>query len=256
MALPIGLQLYTLRDAMTADFDGVIRKVADVGYAGVEVAGVIYEHTTPQNAAKRFKDLGLTVLGAHEKLPLGDDKNAVLDRMATLECNRLICPWRPPEQFETADSIKAVCDELNAADEVARANGLSLLYHNHWFEYEMVDGTPANQIMLQHLAPTVGLEIDTYWVQVAGQDPAQVVRELGARAPLLHIKDGPADSVEKPMTAVGDGVMDWDGIIGAGQGSTEWLIVELDRCATDMMEAVAKSYTYLTGKGYARGSKG
>src|SRR4051812_23108780 len=116
MALPIGLQLYTLREAMASDFSGVITKVADFGYLGVETAGVIYEQTPPEDAARLFKDLGLTVLGAHERLPLGDDTNAVLDRMAVLECKRLICPWRPPEQFKTVDSIKDVCDELNAAD--------------------------------------------------------------------------------------------------------------------------------------------
>jgi sugar phosphate isomerase/epimerase len=254
MALPIGLQLYTLREAMASEFSGVIKKVADFGYLGVEAAGVIYEHTPVQDAAKLFKDLGLTVLGAHEKLPLGDDKNAVLDRMALLDCKRLICPWRPPEQFKTLDSIKAVCDDLNAADEVARANSLSLLYHNHWFEYESLDGKLAHQIMLENLAPTVGFEIDTYWVKVAGQDPSQVITELGSRVPLLHIKDGPADKIESDMTAVGEGVMDWDAVIGAGK-SAEWLIVELDRCATDMLEAVGKSYTYLTEKGFARGSK-
>jgi sugar phosphate isomerase/epimerase len=253
MALPIAVQLYTVRDAMAADFAGTIKKIADFGYVGVEGAGVIYEHTPVKDAAKVFKDLGLTVMGAHEKLPLGDDKNAVLDRMATLETKRLICPWRPPEQFKSADSIKKVCDELNAADTVARENGLSLLYHNHWFEYESLDGKPVNEIMLQYLAPTVGLEIDTYWVKVGGQDPAQVVKKLGSRAPLLHIKDGPADNTQSSMTAVGDGVLDWNAIIGAGQGSAEWLIVELDRCATDMLTAVGKSYTYLTGKGFARG---
>jgi len=253
MALPIALQLYTLREAMASDFVGVIHKVAELGYAGVEVAGVIYDHTTPKAAAQLFKDLGLTVAGAHESLPLGGDKNAVLDRMATLDTTRLICPWRPPEQFKSADSIKAVCDELNTADEVARQNELTLLYHNHWFEYELVGGRPANQIMLEYLSPTVQLEIDTYWVQVGGQNPAQVVKDLGLRAPLLHIKDGPADNRENPMTAVGEGVMDWEAIIGAGQGATEWLIVELDRCATDMLEAVRKSYVYLTGKGFARG---
>jgi sugar phosphate isomerase/epimerase len=253
MALPIGLQLYTLREAMAKDFVGVINKVAEFGYAGVEGAGVVYEHTSPKDAAKLFKDLGLTVFAAHEALPLGDNKNAVLDRMATLESKRLVCPWRPPEQFKSVDSIKAVCDELNSADVVARENGLTLLYHNHWFEYETVDGKPANEIMLQYLAPTIQLEVDTYWVKVGGQDPAKVVKDLGSRAPLLHIKDGPADSIEGSMTAVGEGTLDWDAIIGAGQGSTEWLVVELDRCATDMLEAVGKSYTYLTQKGFAHG---
>ena len=92
MALPIALQLYTVRDAMAADFVGTIKKIADFGYVGVEGAGVVYEHASPKEAAKLFKDLGLTVVSAHEKLPLGDDKNAVLDRMATLGTTRIVCP--------------------------------------------------------------------------------------------------------------------------------------------------------------------
>ena len=80
------------------------------------------------------------------------------------------------------------------------------------------------------------------------------MRELGARAPLLHIKDGPC-VMDAPMTAVGDGVQDVSGIVAAGVGATEWLIVEIDRCATDMLEAVTKSYRYMIGKGLAHGRR-
>jgi sugar phosphate isomerase/epimerase len=90
---------------------------------------------------------------------------------------------------------------------------------------------------------------------VAGLDPAEVVRGLGARAPLLHLKDGPADSRTSDMTALGTGAMDLAAIVDAGKPHTEWLIVELDRCATDMMEAVVESYQYLTKAGLARGNK-
>jgi sugar phosphate isomerase/epimerase len=253
MALPIGLQLYTLRDSLDTDFENVMKQVADIGYIGVEATAKY--GGTPQGA-KLFRDLGLTVVGVHSPLPLGDKKNEVLETVAILGTKRLICPWLPPERFATADSIKAVCDELNRGDEIARENGLTLLYHNHWFEYQLVDGTPAYKIMVEHLAPTVQLELDTYWIKVGGQDPVQVVKEFGARAPLLHIKDGPAEKIEQDMTAVGDGVMDVPGIINAAQSSAEWLVVELDRCATDMMQAVAKSYQYLIGEGLARGNKG
>jgi len=108
------------------------------------------------------------------------------------------------------------------------------------------------QIMLELLDPDIFFEIDTYWVQTAGVDPAQVVRELGPRVPILHIKDGPCVKSE-PMTAVGDGVMDFAEIVQAGGGITEWLIVELDRCATDMMVAVEKSLKYLVEQGLGSG---
>ena len=102
---------------------------------------------------------------------------------------------------------------------------------------------------------TVFFQIDTYWVQTAGLDPAQVIKEFGSCAPSLHIKDGPA--VQRvPQVAVGDGVMDFPSIIQAAEDTAEWLIVELDHCATDMLTAVEKSYRYLVGEGLARGNKG
>lgn len=253
MAAPLALQLYTLRETLEGDFAGVVRRVAEAGYLGVETAG--FKGTTAQDAARLFRELDLEVVSAHSPLPLDDKKQEVLDTMAALGCKRLVCPWLPPEEFTSRESIRRVCDRLNQADAVARENGLTLLYHNHWFEPAPVDGTPAYQIMIEYLEPTVLFEIDTYWVKVGGLDPAAVVRELGSRVPLLHIKDGPAVDVEQPMTAVGAGALDWQPVIEAAT-EADWLIVELDRCATDMWEAVVQSYHYLTGKGYARGRQG
>jgi len=251
MSVPIGLQLYSLRDSLATDFEGVIRKVAAQGYAGVESANAAFVSTTPKAAAKLFQELGLQVPSAHIALPLGDKKNEVLDTMHTLGSKNLVCAFLPPEEFASEDRIKFHCDELNQADEVARENGMRLFYHNHWWEYrQQINGRPAYKIMLENLAPTVNFEVDTYWVKTGGYDPADIIREYGSRAPLLHIKDGSTNEKES-MVAVGEGVMDWSSIIPAAKA--EWLIVELDRCETDMLEAVGRSYTYLTSKGYAHG---
>ncbi|MCC6891790.1 MAG: sugar phosphate isomerase/epimerase [Anaerolineae bacterium] len=249
MSAPIAVQLYSLRDELAKDFDGTIRKVADMGYAGVETAG--FNGSTLEAATKLFAELGLKVSSAHGPLPLGDDQNKVLDTMAALGAKYVVLPFLPAEDFSTADRIKANCERINEADAIARANGLTLLYHNHWWEFrQQVDGKPAFETMVAHLAPSVGFEIDTYWTQTGGSDVVAVLNKLGASVPLLHIKDGPADE-NQPMVAVGGGVMDWATIMPASHA--EWLIVELDRCATDMVEAVAKSYTFLTSKGYAHG---
>ena len=249
MSIPISLQLYTLRESLAKDYAGVIQKVADIGYAGVETAG--FDGSTPQAAAKLFADLGLKVSSAHSPLPLGDDQNKVLDTMATIGCKYLVLPFLPAEDFASAERIQFHCDRINQADEIARANGLTLFYHNHWWEYrQQVDGKPAYETMIKYLAPTVKFEIDTYWVQTGGYDVVTLIKELGSRAPLLHIKDGSTDEKDL-MVAVGDGVMDWSAIIPAS--NPEWLVVELDRCATDMLEAVGRSYTYLTSKGFAHG---
>jgi sugar phosphate isomerase/epimerase len=252
MTTPIALQLYTLRERMAEDFEGTIREVADMGYVGVETANLFGE--SPAFAARLFGELGLRVIGAHSPLPLGDEKQKVIDTMGALECRRVIVAWQPPEKYQTLDGIKSVCDTLNEGAAVARKHGLQVGYHNHWFEYQPMENRIPVDVMLEYLEPEVFFEVDVYWVQTAGQDPVKVVHRLGSRAPLLHIKDGPCD-MEAPMTALGEGVVNIPEVVGAGAGSTEWLVVELDRCATDLTEAVQKSYQYLIGKGLARGNK-
>lgn len=252
MTTPIALQLYTLRDLLAQDFEGTLRRVADMGYAGLETANMFGDSTA--SAAKLFSELGLTVSSAHSALPLGDQKQEVIDTMGALQCKRLILAWQPPELFQSLEGIKKICDSLNEGAAVAKANGFQVGYHNHWFEYEPLEKRIPMDVMLEHLDSDVFLEVDVYWVQTAGQNPVEVVRRLGSRAPLLHIKDGPCQ-IEEPMTALGEGVVDIQGVVAAGAGSTEWLIVELDRCATDMLEAVSKSYQYLIDKGLAHGNK-
>ena len=107
--------------------------------------------------------------------------------------------------------------------------------------------------MLENLDPAIVLEIDTYWVQVAGNSISELLNRLGKRAPLLHIKDGPADNHENPMVAVGEGVIDFKSIIKEHAENADYLIVELDRCATDMLTAVENSFTYLINEGLGHG---
>ena len=249
MPAPIALQLYTVRDALAEDFVGGVRKVAAIGYVGVEPAG--FPGTTVREAAGLFRELGLAVPSAHTPLPLGEQKNQVLDAMGELGCTRIIS-GRGPDYFRTLGQIAQTCELFNQANAVALEHGLRFGIHNHWWEFLRVEGRPVYQVMLEHLEPDVFFEIDTYWAKTAGADPAQVLRELGSRAPYLHIKDGPAMQGE-PQVAVGEGVMDVPALVAAGGKTTEWLIVELDHCATDMMVAVQRSYAYLVGEGLARG---
>jgi sugar phosphate isomerase/epimerase len=252
MTTPIALQLYTVRDLLAQDYEGTIRKIAGMGYVGVETANIF--GGSPALAAKLFSELGLTVCGAHSPMPLGDQRQEVIDTMGALQCKRLIVAWQPPEKYKSLDGIKSICDSLNEGAAVAKAHGFKLGYHNHWFEYEPLESRIPIDVMLEYLDPDVFFEVDVYWVQTAGQNPMEVVRRLGLRAPLLHIKDGPCQ-IDAPMTALGEGVVDIPGVVTAGAGSSEWLVVELDHCATDMMEAVRKSYRYLIEKGLARGTK-
>jgi len=252
MTAPIALQLYTLREAAAEQgFETIVRQVAEMGYVGVEPAG--FPGTTPEAAGKLFRELGLAVPSAHVALPVGDSKNQVLDTMAAIG-STCIVSGKGPDDFASVDAIQATCDLFNEANANAQAAGMQFGVHNHWWEYLKVGDRYAYEIMIGLLDPAITFEIDTYWVQVAGPDPAEIVAQMGARSPLLHIKDGPANRQE-PMQPIGSGVLDWPSIIQAGGSHTEWLIVELDRCATDMVEAVQSSYDYLVGEGLARGNK-
>jgi sugar phosphate isomerase/epimerase len=239
--MTIALQLYTVRDELKRDFEGTIRKVAAMGYQAVETAKDY--GGSPENAAKLFSDLGLTVTSAHIDLPVGDKRNEVIETLEMLGTKTAVCPWRPPDKFESLDGIKSVCDELNEA--VASAPSLRIGYHNHHFEcLKLKDGSLPLLKMLDYLDPSVVFEVDTYWVQTGGANVVDVMNALGKRAALLHMKDG-STKREDAMTALGEGVMDIKAILDASQ--TDLYVVELDRCATDMMEAVEKSAHYLKG---------
>lgn len=239
----IALQLYSVRQAAEKDYEGTVRKIAAMGYQAVETAG--FPGSTAEKAKRLFDELGLTVCSAHVPLPLGENKAKVLETMVALGKPALICTQIRPDDVKTMDTIKNLCDRLNEGYEVASSAGLTFGIHNHWWEFGAVDGRLAHHIMLDLLNPAIFLEVDTYWVKVGGCDPVEIVRGLGQRAPFLHIKDGPANR-EDPMTAVGDGVMDVPAILEAAGDTAKWLVVELDRCAGDCMEAVRKSYDYLS----------
>lgn len=237
MAKPIAVQLYSVRDALAQDNEGVIRKIASFGYQGVEPFGGV----NAQAVADLCGELGLQIPSTHIGLPYGDKRDEVIGFAHALGVKYLTIPWLSPDEYATVESTLAVCSRINEANKATRDAGMTLVYHNHWFEFEPLGDTYPYKVMAEHLDPTIAFEVDTYWAQVGGCDPVAVINELGARVPLIHIKDGPADGRESPMVAVGEGVMDVAGIVAAGQHA-EWLVVELDRCATDMMEAVGKSY--------------
>lgn len=252
MSAPIAVQLYSLRDALFQDYAGVIRQVAEMGYIGVETAG--FPGTTPAAAKSLFDELGLTVPSMHTLLPIGEQRNEILDTAQLLGTGYLISGGVGMHRFATWDGIRQVCDEFNEANAAATSEGLRFAIHTHWWEFEPLAGERPYQRMIEWLDPAIVWEIDTYWVQSAGLNPTDILREFGNRAPLLHIKDGSAVKNE-PMVAVGQGVMDFPTIIPAHAAHTEWLVVELDHCATDMLTAIGKSYRYLIEKGLAHGTK-
>lgn len=252
MPSPISLQLYSLRAEAAKDFTAVLKQVADIGYAGVETAGL--HGLKPREFRKLVDGLGLKISSAHTGLPEGDKANAILDEQDAMGNRTLISGFGPNDLKDEA-GVKRAVDRVNQAVPLLKKRKMRIGLHNHWWEFSVkLNGQTVHQLMMEQLDPSVFAEVDIYWVQTGGGDPAAVIRGLGKRAPLIHVKDGPCVQDPAIMTAVGQGKVDVRAALNANPGA-EWHVVELDACATDMLQAVKDSYTFLTGNGLSQGRK-
>jgi sugar phosphate isomerase/epimerase len=248
MSKPIGVQLYSVREALAVDYVGTLRRLADMGIAGVEFAGMY--GTSVADTARLLSDMGLRASSMHQMLPLTQE---AFDTAAAFGVDTVVCPWFPPERFTTLDSLKVVCDELNEGARAAKAAGLRFAYHNHDFEFRpLPDGSQPYDHMLKWLSPDVLFELDIYWVRHGGQDPVTILNQLGERAVLIHTKDGTGVAGDA-FVALGEGIVDIPAALRAAGDTPDWLIVELDSCATDMFYAIDKSVRYLKDHGFGHG---
>ena len=245
-AKPAALQLYTVREQLATDRPGILKRIAGYGYGAVEPFGIIND---PQGLRADLDAAGLSVSSAHSA-PVGEDAGAVIDAARVLGAETVIVPFLPPPRFADADGVRGVAAELNEAAARLAGEGMRLGYHNHDFELSsLIGGTPALEVLADQLDEAVLLEVDTYWAAVGGQDVVALLGRLGDRVQYLHVKDGPVVNREDFMTAVGSGRMPVAEILAASPST--WHVVELDRCATDMMTAVGDSLAWLTAQGLA-----
>lgn len=248
---PLSIQLYTLREAAQKDFPAVLRMLAETGYKGVEFAG-LHGHS-PQEIKTLLDELGLQVSSSHVGLPTPENIQQIVDTEGTLGNTRLISGLGPND-FKTEDDCKRSAERFQQAAELAKQHNVTFGMHNHWWEFDTVGSKLVYDYVLE-AAPDMFSELDVYWAVYGGQNAAEVVAAHKARLPLLHIKDGTLEK-DQPHVAVGSGKLDFAAIIGAADPNVlEWLIVELDACATDMAEAVRQSYRYLISQNLAAGNK-
>ena len=245
---PVSIQLYTVRQYNEAEgSQAILEHIAKAGYDAVEPGDV-----SPDPAAylRRVKDLGMTVSSWFGPFPDAEHLNQVIETAKALEVDNVACGFWIPD-FESVAAIGRTAEKLRAAVHEMHDAGLNLCMHNHWFEFDLVDGQLAMDRLL-NACPGLKLELDIYWASNFGAVDAQtVVRTRADCIHLLHVKDGPLVKGE-PQTALGQGKLDLPAIIGAADPKVlKWLVVELDECATDMWRAVEASVTYLRKTGLA-----
>jgi len=249
---PVGIQLYTLREKAKKDILGALKDVAEGGYVGVEMAGLY--GNKPAEVRKMLDDLGLVASSAHVELPTAENVRALADEASALGY-KMIISNKGPDEFNGPDGVKTVAEELQKAAELLKPYGMRFGYHNHWWEFEPEEGR-LKYDQLMELAPDIFGELDIYWAANFGAvNVPEVIRKYGSRLPLLHVKDGPLVKGQ-PHTAVGAGKVDVTGCITAADPKVlQWLVVELDRCATDMVMAAQQSCQWLTKTGLGEGRR-
>lgn len=252
----IGIQLYTVRKEIEKDFDGTIKKIADLGYSGIETYS-LPSNLTLDYAAKVFNELGLKIFSMHSELPVGVNRDAALKMADTYKCDHLIyAGWPQGDKYKDMDAIKHMVDVFNETAVFFKTKGIYFGLHNHWWEFEKTDyGIYPFYFLKENLDKSIFFEIDTYWAKVAGWNPAKAVKDFGKRVPFLHVKDGPAikgDQANKQVP-LGEGVMDLPAIIHAGGSNIKWVVVEFDEYDKSIVDGIGKSYQYLVKKGLAKG---
>ncbi|MGM9624238.1 MAG: sugar phosphate isomerase/epimerase family protein [Eubacteriales bacterium] len=272
--LPVAVQLYSIRDDVAASLETALRAVKEMGYDGVEFAG-LYDNDPGEikNLCAKYE---LVPISAH--VPLNDmvaDPEKVIGDYAKIGVKYIAVPYLQEDRRPGTPGWEKTIEDIKRCAEVAKANGIEMLYHNHDFEFIKIDGKYALDMLYDAIpADLLKTELDTCWVNVAGENPAAYIRKYTGRAPVVHLKDfvmagkkpdnmyeligikpeGAAASEEAfGFRPVGSGYQDMPSILAASEDAgAEWVVVEQDRPGPDKtpMESIRASREYLKTQGW------
>ena len=266
MNFPIAIQLYSLRDNVEADFEGTLKKVKELGYDGVEFAG-LYGKSAAE-VKEMCERIGLIPISAH--VPFADMMNDpdLLNVYAEIGCKFIAIPYLTEEYRPGQEKFAEVIEGAKMLGKKAKELGMQLCYHNHDFEFVKLDGEYALDILYREVpADILQAQLDTCWVNVGGENPADYVRKYAGRVDILHLKDfagGKSENMyaligidenDKKDTGgkfefrpVGSGVQNFPAILAAAKDSgVKWVVVEQDSPSLDKtpLECAEMSINYL-----------
>jgi len=254
MGTQIACQLYTLREftKTPADIAKTLSRVKAIGYGAVQLSAL--GPIDARELAKLLQNEGLEVCATHIPIDrLRNDRTAVFDEHQIWKCRYTALGMHTSPLHSTADWT-SFAREFGSLSTDYDSAGLRLGYHNHSHELARCDngsGATAMQILLDSLPTTAWFEIDTYWIAHGGGDPVQWIEKVAGRVPCVHFKDmGVSPQREQFMAEVGEGNMNWPGVIAACKSAgVEWYIVEQDICRRDPFESIAISLQNLRSMG-------
>lgn len=241
----VGLQLYTVRAQMAADFEGTLEKVAAIGFREVEFAG--YHGRAPAEVRAALGRHDLVAPSAHvTTAELRDGLAKAIDAARRIGHRYLVLGYVPAEERRSLDDYRRLADLLNRAGESARRAGVRLCYHNHDFEFEGMEGeTPYDLLLARTEARLVKAQLDLYWITKAGRDALDYFARHPGRFPSVHVKD--MDSTpRRSFTEVGRGRIDFKKIFAAaGRAGVRHYFVEQDETSGSPFDSARVSLDYL-----------
>ncbi|MDF2926437.1 MAG: Xylose isomerase domain protein barrel [Paenibacillaceae bacterium] len=249
----IGLQLYTVRDELAGDFAGTLRKVAAMGYEGVEFAG--YGGMAAQELKGLLDELGLEAAGSHVNIArIRHHLREEITYLQTIRAQYLVCPCLNALEFQSEEDWRKQFAEFNEVGRICAGEGLTFCYHNHAFEFKhTVDGQQVFDALYDTvLASLLQMEMDTGWVHYVGRDVAACISRYTGRLPLVHLKDyeGTDEEGKLRTTVVGQGVLPLQEILRASrEAGARWVIVEQDRCYGPSLPCAGSSLQWLLDHG-------
>lgn len=264
MSMPLGVQLYSVRDYAVKDFADTLKKIADIGFKYVEPAG--FFNVRPSEFKKLCADFGLSICSSHSPWVINPNNlGEAMDVADMLGLKTIVCGWGP-DQFKDLDAIKATAENVAKMQEKLEANGYTLFQHNHYWEFERLDDGRVKYDVFHELCPKCKYEIDCFWSTNKGaEDPVEMLKPFVKDAILLHMKDGVCKQVAK-NAGMKDGLLDMKiDLLPLGKGDlpikklvetateAKAVIVELDYCESyEMIDALTQSYNYMVQEGIAK----
>ena len=268
MSFPIGVQVYSVRESAECDLKGTLAKIKAMGYDGVEFAGLY--GNKPADINSWCDELGLVPISAHVPYPeMLRDPRGVLSQYSEIGCRFVAIPWLDEEDRPGSARFAETVENIKMLGGVAGELGMKLLYHNHDFEFVVVDGKYGLDTIYDEVsAELLATELDTCWVNIGGENPADYVRKYSGRAPIVHLKDfvgtkndsmyeligvdkkAPERPSDFEFRPVGSGVQDMLAILAAAKDAgAEWVIVEQDMPSrgNNPLDEIKSSIDYLRG---------
>ncbi|WP_167615927.1 TIM barrel protein [Maribellus sediminis] len=261
----VGLQLYTIRDAIANDLQGSLKKVSDLGYRNLEMASYAdgkFYGMVPKEFRKLVEDLGMKIVSSHTSVEAegitAASAQKLADAHAEIGVEFCVQPWIE-EKDRNVETYKRMIADWNKVGEIMKNVGIQFGYHNHNFEFLPTDGiVPYYDVFMKEMdADLITMELDCYWATKAGQDPVEMFNKYPGRFRLLHFKDmskevaEPFYTVDKDdITAVGAGLIDYKRIYDAREtAGLKYFFVEDDNQGNGFpFEGIQTSIDNLTGK--------